>query len=71
MSCVFGGDGFGGFAEMTLKVDLSTESKMYGFPLENVGFHVSLGVMGLAAPQKRHLKLTSVWKANCMDFPKK
>jgi hypothetical protein len=27
-----GGDGTGGFAEMTLKVDLSMESKMYGFP---------------------------------------
>ena len=26
---------------MTLKVDLSMESKMYGFPLENDWFHVS------------------------------
>ena len=39
-------------AEMTLKVDFSVESKMYGFPLENDRFHVSLGVRDLAAPQK-------------------
>ena len=31
-SCVFEGDGFEGLAEMTFKVDLSMESKMYGFP---------------------------------------
>ena len=30
--CDFGDGGFGGIAEMTLKVDLSMESKMYGFP---------------------------------------
>ncbi len=37
---------------MTLKVDLSMESKMYGFLQENDRFHVSLGVTDLAAPQK-------------------
>ena len=49
--CLSGG-GFGGFAEMTLKVDLSMESKMYGFPLENEGFHVFLGATDLAESLK-------------------
>ena len=53
---------------MTLKVDLSMESKMYGFPKENDRFHVSLGARDLAQSQKLHLKLTSVWRARCMDF---
>ena len=56
---------------MTFKVDLSMESKMYGFLQENDRFHMSLGVTDLAAPQKLHLKLTSVWRAKCMDFLKK
>ena len=37
---------------MTLKVDLSMESKMYGFPYENDRFHVSLGVGETAESQK-------------------
>jgi len=37
---------------MTLKVDLSMESKMYGFPSENDRFHVSLGAGDLAESQK-------------------
>ena len=37
---------------MTLKVDLSMESKMYGFPWENDRFHVSLGAGDLADSQK-------------------
>ena len=44
--------GFGAFAEMTLKVDLSMESKMYGFPQGNDRFHVSLGERDLAHSQK-------------------
>ena len=44
---------------------------MYGFPKENKRFHVTLGATDLAESQKLHLKLTSVWKANCMDFLKK
>ena len=55
---------------MTLKVDFSMESNMYGCPLENDGFHVSLGAWDLAESQKRHLKLTSVWRAKCMDVHK-
>ena len=39
-------------AEMTLKVDLSMESKMYGFPRENHRFHVSVGAGDLAESQK-------------------
>ena len=34
-------------------------------------FHVSLGAMDLGDSQKWHLKLTSVWKAKCMDFLKR
>ena len=52
VSCVFGGEGFGGLAEMTLKVDPSMESKMYVFPWENLRFHVSLGAGDLAESQK-------------------
>ncbi len=37
---------------MTLKVDLSMESKMYGFPWENDRFHVSLGESDLEDSQK-------------------
>ena len=37
---------------MTLKVDLSMESKMYGFTWENDRFHVSLGAGDLAGSQK-------------------
>ena len=32
--CLGGGGGFGAFADMTLKVDLSMGSNMYGFPEE-------------------------------------
>ena len=46
------GDGFGGIAEMTFKVDFSFESKMYGFPRENNRFHVSLGATDLAHSPK-------------------
>ena len=46
------GDGFGGIAEKTFKVDLSMESKMYGFPSENNRFHVTLGATDLAESQK-------------------
>ena len=56
---------------MTLKVDLSMESKMYGFTWENDRFHVSLGARDLGDSQKQHLKLTSVRRAKCMDFLKK
>ena len=63
-----GGDGFGAFSEMTLKVDLNVESKMYGLPWGNNSFHESLGATDLADSQKRHLKLTSVWRIKCMDF---
>ena len=56
---------------MTLKVDLSMESKMYGFPKENGRIHVTLGTADLAESQKWHLKLTSVWKAKCLDFVQK
>ena len=66
--CVFGSDGFGGIAKMTLKGDISMESKMYGFPSETNRFPVSLGATDLADSQKWHLKLTSVWRANCIDF---
>ena len=37
---------------MTLKVDLSMESKMYGFPEENDRLHVYLGAGDLADSQK-------------------
>ena len=37
---------------MTFKVDLSMESKMHGFPKENVRFYVSLGARDLADSQK-------------------
>ena len=37
---------------MTLKVDLSMESKMYGFPWENARFHLSMGATDLAESQK-------------------
>ena len=47
---------------MTLKVDLSMESAMYGFPEDN-RFHVSLGATDLAESQKSHSKLTSIWRA--------
>ena len=71
VSGVFGCEWFGGLAEMTLKVDLSMESRMCGFPQENNTFHVSLGASDLADSQKWHLKLTSVWRAKCMDFLEK
>ena len=65
---VFGGGGFGGPAEITLKVDLNMESKMYGFAWENDRFHESLGERDLEDSQKSHLKLTSVWRAKCLDL---
>ena len=37
---------------MTLKVDLSMESKMYGFAKENERFHESLGKRDFAESQK-------------------
>ena len=37
---------------MTLKVDLSMQSKMYGFTWENDRFHVSLAAGDLAHSQK-------------------
>ena len=37
---------------MTLKVDFSMESKMYGFPYENDRFHVSLGARDFEDSQK-------------------
>ena len=37
---------------MTFKVDLSMESKMYGFTRENDRFHESLGKRDLAESQK-------------------
>ena len=37
---------------MALQVDLSMESKMYGFPLENDRFHVFLGAGDLADSRK-------------------
>ena len=37
---------------MTIKVDFSMESKMYGFPQENDRFHESLGKRDLAESQK-------------------
>ena len=52
VSCVFGGEGFGGLAEITFKVDLNMESKMYGFPSENDRFQMSLGVRDLVGSQK-------------------
>ena len=39
-------------AEIILKVDLSMEGKMYGFPEENDRFHVSLGARDSAQSQK-------------------
>ena len=33
-------EGFGGLAEMTLEVDLSMESRMYGFTWENERFDI-------------------------------
>ena len=56
---------------MTLKVDFSMESKMYGFTWENHRFHESLGTTDLEDSQKWHLKLTSVWKAKCMYLHRK
>ena len=49
--CLWDG-GFSGIAEMTLKVDLSMKSKMYGFPYEKNRFHVSLGAGDLGESQK-------------------
>ena len=37
---------------MTIKVDFSMESKMYGFTKENDRFHESLGMTDLAESQK-------------------
>ena len=37
---------------MTIKVDLSMESKMFGFPQENDRFYLSLGAGDLAHSQK-------------------
>ena len=37
---------------MRLKIDLSMESKMHGFPEENDRFHVSLGTRDLGESQK-------------------
>ena len=37
---------------MILQVDLSMESKMYGFPNENDRFHVALGTADFAESQK-------------------
>ena len=71
VSDVFGCEGQRGLAEIGLKVDLSMESKMYRFHMENKWFLVSLGAMDRALSQKEDPKLASVWKAKCMNVMKK
>ena len=43
------------------------ENKLYGFRYENNELQVSLGARNVAHSHTSYFKLTSVWRARCVD----